>query len=206
MCQADLGKGKMRALMRSAVYGHSVVHYLVVICAMLLQGLDVPMPESTRLGLVQSPLYMQMDVGFEPTDINETIRLCQDPESYNVRGVESMLQVYGLVRLDNSKPTGSEGAYMAAVQTRERMNAMGQRDNGLVILNIVNTDEMVIQLTLFIPRPPIPNVHTHGVFLGQTRPAHDGDTMPPKVADYIKCVFPNFLSAHLGSCIDDASL
>jgi hypothetical protein len=82
-----------------------------------------------------------MDVGVEPTDINEMIRLCEHPKSYDYHSVEGMLQVH---RLSVIKPVelALSGAVAAADATRERMNTAGEQESPLVMLNIINSNEV----------------------------------------------------------------
>lgn len=141
----------MRALLRAAVYGHPLVHRFVMLCAAILYGLNTSMPESTRRRLIQKPLYMQMDVGIEPVDINETIRLCQDPDSYRVRSVEGMVQIYRISIIDQADTPGpkmTQGVNMAAAETRERLNAMGKADSPFVDVSALNSDEVGVRISV----------------------------------------------------------
>lgn len=189
-CQAGANKGNIKALMRSLVFGHPLLAYFIHISACILHGLNVDMPDSQRRARIEAPLYMQIDIGIEPANIDEMMRLCRHPKSYNFHSVEGMLQIY---RLSMADPVSFmlPSAAAAAHAMRARMNAEGEQDIPLVLVAVVSSTEVCMQFPLGLPPGPMPHTNTHDVFLNQT--VRDGTIASPRVADYIKyvVVFPS---------------
>lgn len=144
------------------------------------------MSQRQRRALIQSPLYMQMDIGIEPVNIDEMTRLCRHPKSYHFHSVEGMLQIHRLSVGDSAKLMLS-GAVAAVRMMREKMNAAGELDSPLIMVCIINSSEVCMQFPLCLPPGPMPHTNAHDVFLNQT--VRDGTIASPKVADYIKYVF-----------------
>ena len=136
LCAAGLGAGLESLVTKSLVSNPLVIHYLLV-CAALLHDLDKITSEEELNARARKPLHARVDIGIEPADIGDLVRLCKDPAQYDHTGVEGMLQFHHFDKPGSIRPD----TLVAWKQTRAKLDEVGYPNSPVVVFEFVNDEK-----------------------------------------------------------------
>lgn len=141
-CKQDPGI-ELSLVCRSLVSNPLILHYLFV-CSALLYDIDKVSSQEALRAHARKPLHALVNIGMEPSSINELERLCRNPTQYDHIGVEGMLQVHDFVVPTVTMPDALD----AWQQTRNRVDKAGFPDRPIAVIDFLNDRRQGYRCTL----------------------------------------------------------